>query len=167
MIGSANINDRSLLGIRDSEFAVIMEEDLNYDSIMDNKIFNASNYAASLRKNLMSEHFNINVDDKILEDPLNDKLWNLMKSKAENNTLIYDKIFDCFPHNKFNDFKKLKERRMFNSEEEIEELKKNYRENIRKIDGHIVEYPYKFLKDEELNIDFFSKENLVPERNFT
>ena len=167
LIGSANINDRSMLGIRDSEFAVIMEEDLNYDSIMDNKIFNASNYAASLRKNLMSEHFNINVDDKILEDPLNDKLWNLMKSKAENNTLIYDKIFDCFPHNKFNDFKKLKERKMFNSEEEIEELKKNYRENIRKIDGHIVEYPYKFLKDEELNIDFFSKENLVPERNFT
>ena len=167
LIGSANINDRSMLGIRDSEFAVIMEEDLNYDSIMDNKIFNASNYAASLRKNLMSEHLNINVNDKILEDPLNDKLWNLMKSKAENNTLIYDKIFDCFPHNKFNDFKKLKERKMFNSEEEIEELKKNYRENIRKIDGHIVEYPYKFLKDEELNIDFFSKENLVPERNFT
>ena len=29
------------------------------------------------------------------------------------------------------------------------------------------EFPYEFLKDEELNIDFFSKENLVPEKNFT
>ena len=167
LIGSANINDRSMLGTRDSEFAVVMEEDLNCDSIMNNKEYKASNYAASLRKNLMSEHFNININDKILEDPLNDKLWSLMKSKAENNTSIYDKIFDCFPHNKFNTFKKLKERRMFKKKEEIEELKKNYRENIQKIDGHIVEYPYKFLEDDKLDIDFFSKENLVPERNFT
>ena len=115
----------------------------------------------------MSEHFNININDKILDDPLNAKLWIMMKLKAENNTFIYEKIFDCFPHNKFNNFKKLKERKMFKTEEEIEELKKNYRENINKIDGHIVVYPYEFLKDEELNIDFFSKVNLVPERNFT
>ena len=167
LIGSANINDRSMLGERDSEFAVVMEEDLNYDSIMNNKEYEASEYAASLRKNLMSEHFNIDINDKILEDPLNDKLWDLMKFKAEKNTSIYDNIFDCFPHNKFNTFKKLKERRMFKTKEEIEKLKKNYSENIHKIDGHIVEYPYKFLKDDELNIDFFSKENLVPEKNFT
>ena len=167
LIGSANINDRSMLGIRDSEFAVIMEEDLNYDSIMDGQKYSGSKYAITLRKSLMSEHFNININDKILDDPLNSKLWIMMKLKAENNTFIYEKIFDCFPHNKFNNFKKLKERKMFKTEEEIEELKKNYRENINKIDGHIVVYPYEFLKDEELNIDFFSKENLVPERNFT
>ena len=167
LIGSANINDRSMLGIRDSEFAVIMEEDLNYDSFMDGNKYLGSKYAITLRKSLMSEHFNININDKILDDPLNAKLWIMMKLKAENNTFIYEKIFDCFPHNKFNNFKKLKERKMFKTEEEIEELKKNYRENINKIDGHIVVYPYEFLKDEELNIDFFSKENLVPERNFT
>ena len=167
LIGSANINDRSMLGIRDSEFAVVMEEDLNYDSIMNNNEYKASNYASSLRKNLMSEHFNIDINDKILEDPLNDKLWELMKFKAEKNTSIFDDIFDCFPHNKFNTFKKLKERRMFKTKEEIEKLKKNYSDNIHRIDGHIVEYPYKFLKDDELNIDFFSKENLVPEKNFT
>ena len=167
LIGSANINDRSMLGIRDSEFAVIMEEDLNYESIMDGQKFSASKYAITLRKALMSEHFNININDKILDDPINSKLWIMMKLKAENNTFIYENIFDCFPHNKFNNFKKLKERKMFKTEEEIEELKKNYRNNINKIDGHIVVYPYEFLKDEELNIDFFSKENLVPERNFT
>ena len=124
LIGSANINDRSMLGIRDSEFAVVMEEDLNYDSIKNNKEYKASDYSTSLRKNLMSEHFNIDIDDKILEDPLSDNLWNLMKLKAKNNTSIYDAIFDCFPHDKFNTFKKLKERRMFKTEEEIEELKK-------------------------------------------
>lgn len=167
LIGSANINDRSMLGDRDSEFAVIMEEECNYKSIMDNKAYRCSEYAISLRKALMAEHFNLNINDKILDDPLNDKLWQLMKDKAKNNTSIYDKIFDCYPHNKFNNLTKLKERKMFKTPEEIEQLKKDYEENIDKIDGHIVEYPYEFLKDEELDISFFSKENLIPEKIFT
>ena len=33
--------------------------------------------------------------------------------------------------------------------------------------GHIVEFPLHFLEEEQLGISFFSKENLVPERNFT
>ena len=167
LIGSANINDRSMLGDRDSEFAVIMEEECNYKSIMDNKAYRCSEYAISLRKALMAEHFNLKINDKILDDPLNDKLWQLMKDKAKNNTSIYDKIFDCYPHNKFNNLTKLKERKMFKTPEEIEQLKKDYEENIDKIDGHIVEYPYEFLKDEELDISFFSKENLIPEKIFT
>ena len=46
-------------------------------------------------------------------------------------------------------------------------LKKNYEENKHKIIGHIVEFPLHFLEEEQLGISFFSKENLVPERNFT
>ena len=166
LIGSANINDRSMLGERDSEFAVIMEEEKNCNSLMDNKKYEGSNYAISLRKSLMSEHFGIDYNDPILNDPLNDNLWNLMKAKASNNTKIYDLIFDCYPHNKFNNFEKFKKRKMFKKEEEIENLKLNYNLNINNLNGHIVEYPYNFLKDEELGIDFFSKENLLPEKNF-
>ena len=167
LIGSANINDRSMLGDRDSEFAVIMEEECNYKSLMNNKAYMCSEYAISLRKALMAEHFNLKINDNILDDPVNDKLWKLMKDKAENNTFIYDKIFDCYPHNKFNNLTKLKERKMFKTPEEIEKLKKEYKDNIGKIDGHIVEFPYDFLKNEELDISFFSKENLIPERIFT
>ena len=166
LIGSANINDRSMLGTRDSEFAVIMEEEKNYKSIMDNKPFYGSNYAISLRKALFAEHLNLDIKDNILDDPLNERFWKLMKAKALNNTFIYDKVFDCFPNNKFTNFKLLKERRKFETEKEIEELKLLYKQHIKNIDGHIVEYPYQFLIDEELNIDFFSKENLVPEKNF-
>ena len=167
LIGSANINDRSMLGDRDSEFAVIMEEECNYESTMDDKSYICSEYAISLRKSLMAEHFNMDANDSILKDPLNDELWKLMKEKAENNTYIYDKIFDCYPHNKFNNITKLKERRMFKTPEEIEQLKKDYEENIDKIDGHIVEFPYEFLKDEELDIFLLSKEILIPEKSFT
>ena len=46
-------------------------------------------------------------------------------------------------------------------------LKTSYEENKNKIIGHIVEFPLHFLEEEDLGISFFSKENLVPERNFT
>ena len=166
IIGSANINDRSMDGSRDSEFAVIIEEEKKIESIMDGKKYVASHYALSLRKHLMAEHLGLKIDDKILDDPLNNELWMNMISKAQVNTQIYSDIWDCYPDNKFNNFAKLKKRRKFKSKEDIEQLKKDYKDKSIGISGHIVEYPIHFLKDEELDIDFFSKENLVPERNF-
>ena len=166
LIGSANINDRSMIGERDSEFAVIVEDNKKTESIMDGKTYEASNYALSLRKQLMAEHLGLKFDDEILNDPLGDKLWSSLRSKAEVNSRIYSDIFDCFPDNKFNNFEKLKKRKIVKSKEDIELLKKNYEEKIIGVSGHVVEYPIDFLKDEELNIDFFSKENFVPERNF-
>ena len=166
LIGSANINDRSMIGERDSEFAVIVEDNKKTESIMDGKAYEASNYALSLRKQLMAEHFGLKIDDEILNDPLSDNLWSSLRSKAEVNSRIYSDIFDCYPDNKFNNFEKLKKRKIVKSKEDIELLKKNYEEKIIGISGHVVEYPIDFLKDEELYIDFFSKENFVPERNF-
>ena len=167
LMGSANINDRSMKGNRDSEFAVIMEEEQNYESIMDNKQFNASEYAITLRKHLMAEHLGIDESDPILNDPVNDDLWNLIKKRANINTTIYREIFDCFPDDKFKSFMDLRNRKIIKNKEDEENLKFLYETNITGVVGHIVEYPTKFLINENLNIDFFSKENLVPEKNFT
>jgi len=167
LIGSANINDRSMKGSRDSEFAIIIEEQNKINSIMDGKNYMASNYAKSLRKNLMAEHLGKDVNDKILDDPLNEDLWTYIHSQAKVNAAIYSDIFDCFPDNKFKTFADLKKRKIIKTEEDIEELKTKYKQSILGVIGHIVEYPIKFLQDEELDIDFFSKENLVPEKNFT
>ena len=166
LIGSANINDRSMLGIRDSEFAVIIEEDKKIESIMDGKKYEASNYALTLRKHLMAEHLGLKTDDKILDDPLNPELWSHLLTKAKVNSIIYSEIFNCFPDNKFNKFEKLKKRKIIKTKEDIENLKKEYQSKIIGVVGHVVEYPIYFLKDEDLDIDFFSKENLVPEINF-
>ena len=166
LIGSANINDRSMMGDRDSEFAIIIEEGKKVKSSMDNKEYMASKYALSLRKHLMAEHMGLESDNEIFNDPLNDKLWNEMRDKAKKNSQAYSDIFDCFPDNKFNNFAKLKERKIIKTQEDKEELKKLYDENSSRISGHIVQYPINFLKDQELDIDFFSKENLIPERNF-
>ena len=167
LLGSANINDRSMRGNRDSEFAIIMEEEKNYNSIMNEQNFMASKYAISLRKHLMAEHLGISDNSEILNDPINDHLWNLIISRANNNSRIYREIFDCFPDNKFTTFTELRTRKIIKTKEDEENLKEIYQKNINNISGHIVEYPTNFLKNENLNIDFFSKENLVPEKNFT
>ena len=50
---------------------------------------------------------------------------------------------------------------------EIEKLQKKYEKEKDKIKGHIVEFPLHFLKEETLGKIFFTKENIVPENNFT
>jgi phospholipase D1/2 len=48
--GSANINDRSLLGKRDSELAVLIEDTEMEPSLMDGAEYQAGRFASSLRK---------------------------------------------------------------------------------------------------------------------
>jgi hypothetical protein len=48
-----------------------------------------------------------------------------------------------------------------------EELLEKYKAKKNEIVGHAVEFPLKFLENENLGIAFFSVENLVPEKNFT
>lgn len=50
IIGSANINDRSLLGKRDSELAVLIEDTETEPSLMDGVEYQAGRFALSLRK---------------------------------------------------------------------------------------------------------------------
>lgn len=47
--GSANINDRSMLGKRDSEVAVIIEDSEKVASVMDGQEYEAGPYALQLR----------------------------------------------------------------------------------------------------------------------
>lgn len=47
--GSANINDRSLLGKRDSEVAVLVEDTEFEVSVMDGQEYRAGKFALSLR----------------------------------------------------------------------------------------------------------------------
>ncbi|KAM9089333.1 phospholipase D1 isoform 2-T3 [Megaptera novaeangliae] len=49
IIGSANINDRSMLGKRDSEMAVIVQDTETVPSVMDGKEYQAGHFALGLR----------------------------------------------------------------------------------------------------------------------
>lgn len=83
IIGSANINDRSLLGCRDSEIAIIVDEPPGGD-----KSFN-------LRARLFQEHFDLTEQEtRNIMDP---RVWGKMIQNAKNNTMIYRECFGCIP----------------------------------------------------------------------
>ncbi|KAI9280713.1 hypothetical protein BY458DRAFT_430498 [Sporodiniella umbellata] len=59
LMGSANINDRSQLGNRDSEVALLVEDTEMVPSFMNGKEFKASKFAHTLRMQLWKEHLGL------------------------------------------------------------------------------------------------------------
>ena len=165
--GSANINDRSMKGPRDSEFCALIKEKKTELVTINGKKYKTAKFASSLRKALYAEHLGINKHDEKLNDPLSDELHKLMWETARNNTFLYRQIFMCYPDDCYTKFSMIPNKNSIQNKAQEYSLKKNYEENRHKIIGHIVEYPLHFLEEEQLGISFFSKENLVPERNFT
>ena len=73
ILGSANINDRSMLEERNSEYAVMIKEAPKLNTIMEGKNYIAANFSYTLRINLLSENLGVAPKNKILEDPLSDE----------------------------------------------------------------------------------------------
>jgi hypothetical protein len=102
IIGSANINDRSLLGERDSEIAILFEDKEMIKSKMDGKEVEVGKFSQSLRKRLWKEHLtNIDVtrDNKIGNEKLRKKkrkfISEKLKKKENLNLLKFDEnLFD-------------------------------------------------------------------------
>lgn len=67
IIGSANINERSMLGNRDSECAAVVRDTDMIWSKMNGKPYMVGRFPHSLRVRLMREHLGLDVD-KIMED---------------------------------------------------------------------------------------------------
>lgn len=56
LIGSANLNDRSQCGDRDSEIAMVLEDKDLFESTMDGQKYMASRFAVSFRTHLWRQH---------------------------------------------------------------------------------------------------------------
>ena len=167
IIGSANINDRSMLGERDSEFCVLIREKKLLNSKMDGKDFKAANFAHSFRVNLLAEHVGLDPKDPVLVDPLNDEFLKILQNRAEKNTLTYRELWGCYPDDQYTHFRDIKPKKTFGNNEDLRKFKELYESKKGNIEGHVVQFPLHFLENEKLGISFFSKENLVPEENFT
>ncbi|KAI3923866.1 hypothetical protein MKW92_011730 [Papaver armeniacum] len=102
MIGSANINDRSLLGSRDSEICIVIEDKEFVNSFMNGKPWKAGKLTYSLRLSLWAEHLGIR-DGEIngLRDPVTDATYkDIWMATAKENTSIYQDVFACLPNDK-------------------------------------------------------------------
>ena len=152
IIGSANINDRSMLGDRDSEVAVMIE-DLNFlDGKMNDVEYKMGKFAHSLRCDLLKEHLgqlenNDSEFDISINDPLADRFIVGVYGRAELNTMFFLTAFGpgLLPNEKVEDFEALKRYK------DIPLPRKNteqVRDTLEQIKGNIVNYPCTFLTKE-------------------
>lgn len=174
IIGSANVNDRSLLGDRDSELAVVVEETETVGK------FKTSHFAGEkvkvgvtaqqLRKELMAEHLGILSQEErgrmtwnydLLDDPVGSEFYNgVWRAIAASNSRLYDEVFSVIPSDNILSFEDTLTTRESTPLYLSSPVKAAERASL--IRGHLVQYPYKFLDNEELSPKPNTKEALVP-----
>lgn len=172
VIGSANINDRSLLGHRDSELNVIIKDDVKkIPLVINNKEVLVSQFVHSLRIRLMREHLGFNLDSQNTEpcllDPSSDELFNLFKSRAKENTTTYESIFGYLvPSDYILTFKELEilEKAQTRSDNK-QVINQKYLEQSLNIKGNVVEFPLEFLKDQSIRMQKLH-EVFIPIKNY-
>ena len=154
IIGSANINDRSMLGSRDSEVAVILEDTDMMEGKMKGQAYNVGKFSHSLRCHLMKEHLGL-LDTEMneasslslkVEDPLihSADIWDI----AVENTLAYEHVFHgrIVPTNSVWNLESLRDWRSFDGLAELYPDEAN--KELSKIRGRLVMYPVLFLREE-------------------
>ncbi|XP_065367107.1 phospholipase D2 isoform X2 [Calliphora vicina] len=165
--GSANINDRSMIGKRDSEIAAIITDNEFEDGRMNGKKYPSGVFAGRLRKFLFKEHLGLLDPDAErmpidITDPVVDQFWHGMwKRISTRNTEIYDEVFRCIPNDKVKSFANLRK-----YQEETPPLCKTdpdmASKRIMNIQGNLVDLPLDFLNREVLTPPSTSREGLIP-----
>ncbi|GAB1300552.1 Phospholipase [Apodemus speciosus] len=162
IIGSANINDRSMLGKRDSEMAVIVQDTEMVPSMMDGKEYQAGRFARGLRLEcfrLVLGYLSDPSED--IEDPVSDKFFKeIWVSTAARNATIYDKVFRCLPSDEVHNLIQLRD--FINKPILAKEDRLRAEEELRKIRGFLVQFPFYFLSEENLLPSVGTKEAIVP-----
>jgi len=136
---------------------------------MDGIDYQAGKFAKELRVRLLKEHLGLLEDpdaEKMLNDPLDDKLFQTMKSIAKTNTYFYSETFQVYPDDKYLTFNDVIKQQNEVEKEDVDCLLKNYNLIKEYIKGHIVDFPLNFLKEENLSRSFFCRERLVAIQSF-
>uniref|UniRef100_A0A8B9HJ39 phospholipase D n=1 Tax=Astyanax mexicanus TaxID=7994 RepID=A0A8B9HJ39_ASTMX len=160
--GSANINDRSMLGKRDSEMAVVVEDTEFQDSLMDGEIYQAGRFALSLREECFRIVLGLMGDSSVdISDPMSDRFYKeVWMVTAAKNASVYDKVFRCLPTDAVLNYKILREymsRSCMATEDPIQACAE-----LRKVHGFLVQFPFYFLSEENLFPSLNSKEGIMP-----
>lgn len=158
ILGSANINDRSMLGNKDSEIAVIVTDENKIDTVLAGENKKVSEFSYSLRISLFKEFLN-NQNEEVIRDPLSDKFTSLWMTTAQNNTSLYRHIFRSCPDDEIETLDHIEPFQKKANIDEYMALKDSFQ-------GLLVQFPLKFLERENLKISIFNKEYLLPDENF-
>ncbi|XP_016418985.1 phospholipase D1-like [Sinocyclocheilus rhinocerous] len=161
IIGSANINDRSMLGKRDSEMAVVVEDTEFQPSVMDGESYQAGRFALSLREECFRLVLGLLGDKTDISDPISDRFYKeIWMVTAAKNASVYDKVFRCLPTDAVLNYKILRDymsRPCMAAEDPAQACAE-----LKKIRGFLVQFPLYFLSEENLFPSFNSKEGIMP-----
>jgi phospholipase D1/2 len=162
IIGSANINDRSMLGKRDSEVAVIITDEAFEDGKMNGESFPCGTFAGQLRKSLFKEHLGLvgSTKDVDITDPIIDSFYkDVWLKTSKDNTKIFDDVFKCIPNDNVRSFVTLKK---YNDETALYKSKPEEAEKqLKGVNGFLVDLPLNFLCDEILTPSNLSREGIM------
>ncbi|XP_009417749.2 phospholipase D zeta 1 isoform X1 [Musa acuminata AAA Group] len=181
LIGSANINDRSLLGSRDSEIGILIEDKEYVDSFMNGKPWKAGKFSLSLRLSLWLEHLGLHAGEiSKIRDPINNAAYkDIWMATAETNTIIYQEVFSCVPNDLIHCRATFRESTNYFKEKlgyttidlgiSSEKKDPNHKEHkgtdpiqrLESVRGHLVSFPLKFMCNEDLRPAFSQGEFYV------
>ena len=178
IVGSANINDRSMLGSRDSEISVVVEgtegtlvpAHFNEEQVM------ICERVRELRIRLLAEHLGMEPDDKLLLDPLSeDFYWSCLNHRAASNTSIYRDLFHCIPDDtvlSWSDYETFTSHstKFSSTTGSYNTLPRDAADGdatrdygrLNEVQGRIVQFPTRFLEKEDLAVSMLSPEYLLP-----
>ncbi|XP_054851085.1 phospholipase D2 [Eublepharis macularius] len=162
IIGSANINDRSLLGERDSELAVLVEDTELVASVMDGQEYQAGKFALSLRLDCFRCLLGVASELAInIQDPISDHFFHeVWQATALGNANIYEQVFRCLPTDAVRSLRALRD---YVSVKNLASISPHLaHEHLQQIRGHLVQFPLDFLAEESLLPAMSSKEGMIP-----
>lgn len=158
IIGSANINDRSMLGDRDTEIAVLIEDPVDViSSRMHDSPFLVSRFAHQLRVALWCEHLGLDeskAEDRAkVADPLSAETWARWRETSSHNTALFHSLFPHIPDDSIQSLDILAALEdAFKDKHHLEEGRA--RAVLSKVRGHLVDFPLHFLAHTNLSPDY-------------
>ncbi|KAG9129798.1 hypothetical protein Leryth_016007 [Lithospermum erythrorhizon] len=179
LVGSSNINDRSLLGARDSEIGIVIEDKEFLDSSMNGEPWKAGKFSFSLRVSLWAEHLGLQPGEvNQITDPIAEITYKeLWMETARSNAKIYQDVFSCIPNDNIHSRSELRQSMNYwkeklghttidlgvapeivesSGEEAVEKI--NPREMLKTVRGFLVSFPLEFMRDEDLRPAFLEQE---------
>uniref|UniRef100_A0AAY4ELG0 Phospholipase n=1 Tax=Denticeps clupeoides TaxID=299321 RepID=A0AAY4ELG0_9TELE len=162
IIGSANINDRSMLGSRDSELAVLVEDEERVPSFMGGEEYEAGPLTLALRKECFKVLLGADSDPSInVDDPASGQFFTEVWNRtARTNASIYESVFRCLPSDSIRSKVALQQHvptdGLCHSDPE------KAAEVLQAIRGVLVHFPLHFLCEEYLLPSKGCKEGIVP-----
>ncbi|KAL2066313.1 hypothetical protein VTL71DRAFT_2384 [Oculimacula yallundae] len=177
IVGSSNLNDRSQLGLHDSELSIVMTDTKVLKTTMGGEPYEAGHHAATLRRYLWREHLGLlppqdldGSDDPncqppdvpndvqtgetfdFVADPLSDEMWEMWTTRATKNTEIFRQLFHADPDDfvkNFDDYDKFLPPKGTKAGHIYDKMipPEEIRAKLDQIKGHLVWMPLEFLKD--------------------